>query len=162
MALSRALSIMEVNCTPEIESLIAEHHQMLAAAKHVEAKTLLQDALTEAYEQSPVSFDITALLDALALGCKEKEQFQEASVYLAQSLAIKKLLLGERHPEIVTAMRRLGFCLDPDRARVIRAKTKQLAKDLGLKDEVLVEDFSCAPDQLNQLEKLLGRLDSSP
>lgn len=153
---------MEVNCTPEVEILIAEHNQLLSAAKHDQAKTLLQDALIASYDQSPVSFDIAALLDALALGCKEKEQFQEASVYLSQSLAIKKLLLGERHPEIVIAMRRLGFCLDPDRARVIRAKTKQLAKELGLKDEYILEDFSCAPDQVNQLEKLLGRLDSSP
>ncbi|MFN8659746.1 MAG: hypothetical protein U0105_25650 [Candidatus Obscuribacterales bacterium] len=58
---------------------------------------------------NPMSMDVIRLLDALALGCKEVEQFQ-ASVYLAQSLALKKLLLGQKHPDIVIAMRRLlGF-----------------------------------------------------
>lgn len=144
----------------ETERLLVEHDQLLSRSRHAEAKVLLQDALVAAYEDNPMSMDVIRLLDALALGCKEVEQFQEASVYLAQSLALKKLLLGPKHPDIVIAMRRLGFCLDPDRARVIRVATKRLAKELGLTDQIIVEDLVAedhllTAEQLAKLERLL-------
>ncbi len=149
----------------ETERLLVEHDQLLSRSRHAEAKVLLQDALVAAYEDNPMSMDVVRLLDALALGCKEVEQFQEASVYLAQSLALKKLLLGPKHPDIVIAMRRLGFCLDPDRARVIRVATKRLAKELGLKDQIIVEDLVSedhllTAEQLAKLERLLKHCDN--
>lgn len=149
----------------ETERLLLEHDQLLSRARHDEAKVLLQDALVAAYEDDPMSMDVIRLLDALALGCKEVEQFQEASVYLAQSLALKKLLLGPKHPDIVIAMRRLGFCLDPDRARVIRVATKRLAKELGLQDQIIVEDLVSedhllTAEQLAKLERLLKHCDN--
>lgn len=149
----------------ETDRVLSEHDQLLSRSQHAEAKVLLQDALIAAYEESAVSLDVTRILDALALGCKEMEQFQEASVYLAQSLAIKKQLLGPKHPDIVTAMRRLGFCLDPDRARVIRVASKRLAKELGLQDQIIVEDLIdedqlLTAEQVAKLERLLNSSES--
>lgn len=156
----------------ETDKVLLEHDLLLSRSKHCEAKVLLQDALIAAYEDNPMSMDVTRILDALALGCKEKEQFQEASVYLAQSLAIKKHILGPKHPDIVIAMRRLGFCLDPDRARVMRVATKRLAKELGLQDQIVIEPFLLTgedmvseehlltAEQLAKLERLLNNSES--
>jgi hypothetical protein len=150
---------MSLDASAQTESLIEEHHQLLAKNEHAKAKTLLQDALVDAYDDKPVSADVALILDALALGCKEVEEFQEAGVYLAQSLAIKKLILGPKHPEIVVSMRRLGFCLDPERARVIRKQTKALAQELGLKEQVVTEDcFSFPPEKAERMMNALKSL----
>lgn len=132
-----------------IDELLKRHDQLLRDGQHAPAKRLLQDALIALYEESPISADVVRVLDALALGCKEVEQFQEAALYLSQSLAIKKLLLGPKNIDIVTAMRRLSFSLDPDRARVMRVKTKRLAQELGMTDHL--DDFELNADDLAML-----------
>ena len=98
---------MNINCSPETELVIREHGRLLAELKYPQAKTLVQKALRSRYEDSPISLDVAQLLDELALGCRDLEEFEEASMYLAQSLAIKKLLFGPDHKEVATAKERL-------------------------------------------------------
>lgn len=99
---------MNVTCSPLIERIIEEHGKLVAQFKYPEAKLLIQNALISCYEQSPMSLDIALLLDELALDCKALEQFDEASMYLAQSLAIKKLLFGLDNSETIAARQRLA------------------------------------------------------
>jgi hypothetical protein len=55
---------------------------------------------------------VAVLLDDLAIDCKDLEQFDEAALYHAQSLAIKRLLFGPLHKETIDAEVRLDLWKD--------------------------------------------------
>lgn len=95
----------------DIDYLIEQHHRLLKEFRHREAKILLQQALVSCIEAGAFSIEVTQVLDALALGCKSMDEFSEAAVYLAQSLAIKRMVLGENHQETDTARARLRACV---------------------------------------------------
>lgn len=125
------------SCYPDTDtdtaSFIEQHHQLLKQFRHREAKILLQQALVPRMEVAPFSMEVTRILDALALGCKEMDEFCEAAVYLAQSLAIKKLVLGPDHDETTTARARLDACpmkegfLDDEAQRAIFSEWRSLS-----------------------------------
>ncbi|MBX9693508.1 MAG: hypothetical protein K2Z81_14055 [Cyanobacteria bacterium] len=96
--------------SPDVAALIIEHHILLKNFRHRDAKILLQQALVRFMDEAPFSLDVSMLLDALALGCKEMEEFSEAGVYLAQSLAIKKMIFGPTNSETEIAVMRLAAC----------------------------------------------------
>ena len=95
----------------DIAYLIEQHHKLLKEFRHREAKILLQYALVSCIEAGAFSIEVTQVLDALALGCKSMDEFSEAAAYLAQSLAIKRMVLGENHQETDTARARLRACV---------------------------------------------------
>lgn len=97
---------MKLECSLQIEEIVKEHARLIRRCEYTSAKALIYDALISCYTQSTLSFDVAVLLDELALDCKELEQFQEACLYLTQSLAIKQLLFGPEHPEVLTAQTR--------------------------------------------------------
>lgn len=94
----------------DIQLIIDESYRLCSEFNHPKAKLLLQHALASCISETPFSIDVAFMLDALALACKEMEQFSEAAVYLAQSLAIKKLMFGDSHPDILMAKDRLDAC----------------------------------------------------
>jgi hypothetical protein len=124
---------MKINCSPETEVLIQEFGRLLAEFKYPQAKTLMQDALRSCYEQSAISLDIAQLLDELAIACRDLEQFEEASMYLAQSLAIKKLLFGPGHIETATAKSRLQAVSNYPKRHFAAGEISQLSR--GAEDQ---------------------------
>jgi hypothetical protein len=101
---------MTLSYSPDVSALIIEHHILLKNFRHRDAKIMLQQGLVLFMDQAPLSLDVAMILDALALGCKEMDEFSEAGVYLAQSLAIKKMIFGPNHSETEMAVCRLNTC----------------------------------------------------
>lgn len=101
---------MDAVCCSDVHLIIEESYRLCAEFRHPKAKMMLRHALANCIPDTPLSADIAFLLDALALACKEMEEFAEAGVYLAQSLAIKRMLFGDKHPEVEDSRRRLNFC----------------------------------------------------
>lgn len=101
---------MDAVCCSDVHLIIEESYRLCAEFRHPKAKMILRHALANCIPDTPFSADIAFLLDALALACKEMEEFAEAGVYLAQSLAIKRMLFGDKHPEVEDSRRRLNFC----------------------------------------------------
>jgi hypothetical protein len=99
---------MSITCSPDIAAVLREHNKLVRKVRYTEAKALLWTALMNCYKQSPISADVAVLLDDLAIDCKDLEQFEEAALYHAQSLAIKKLLFGPLHKETIDAEVRLA------------------------------------------------------
>lgn len=112
---------MSIECSPAIDRLIREHNKLVHQLRYPEARLLIFEALLSCYEKSPVSLDVAALLDQLAIDCIELENEEEAALYLAHSLAIKTLIFGKDHQETIDACGRLNAQM-PDQTSMRRER----------------------------------------
>jgi hypothetical protein len=90
-----------------VENVLEQHKKLLRTLDYHGAVALLKQALADCYQESPVSIDVALLLDELAIDFKDLEDWDEAALCLAQSLAIKKLIFGPTHCETELAAERV-------------------------------------------------------